>query len=100
MYTYTHTYIQVVKDLESECSLFLKLDHPNCHYLLGYKVTLDEGGPFQLTELCERGSVYDVYAQRGMKFDQPTAWRMARESALGLDVLHSMGYMHRDVKSP
>ncbi len=27
-----------------ELSFFTKLDHPNCHYLLGAKTTLENGG--------------------------------------------------------
>ncbi len=27
-----------------ELSFFEKLDHPNCHYLVGAKTTLDSGG--------------------------------------------------------
>ncbi len=33
-----------------ELSFFMQLDHPNCHYLLGAKTTLENGGI-----LVERG---------------------------------------------
>jgi serine/threonine protein kinase len=91
---------QVAKELEEEAALCLKLDHPNCLYLLGYKSTADCGGPLQLWELCENGSIYDLYAKKNMRFDMSTALRLARESAAGFGALHQLGYMHRDIKSP
>eukprot|EP00960_Hanusia_phi_P027877 747095-Hanusia_phi.AAC.3 len=32
-------------------------------------------------------------------FDHQTAWRIARECASGLQAVHEIGYIHRDVKS-
>ena len=37
--SYKHHY-QVMDELD----FFIKLNHPNCHYLLGAKTTLDNGG--------------------------------------------------------
>ena len=88
-----------VKETLDEVNFFLKLDHPNCHYLLGAKTTLDNGGIMLLTEICDKGSVYDFYGKAGKRFDMQTAWRLARECALGFDVIHDMGFMHRDIKS-
>ena len=34
-----------------------------------------------------------------VKFDQRTAWRIAIECASGLQAVHKLAYMHRDVKS-
>ncbi len=90
---------QAAKELEDEAQLCLKLDHPNCTYMLGYKATLDNGGLIQIMENCDNGSISDMYVKEGMRFDMQTAWRLARETAVGLSVLHKMGYMHRDIKS-
>jgi hypothetical protein len=34
-----------------------------------------------LTEVCDNGSVFDLYSKQNMKFDREIAWRMARECA-------------------
>lgn len=90
---------EILDDLDNEVQLFKKLDHPNCHYMLGVKMTADSDGPLLLTEVCEEGSLFDLYAKKQKKFDQETALRIAKECAMGLGHLHSIGYMHRDVKS-
>mmetsp|Transcript_63233 Transcript_63233/g.144825 ORF Transcript_63233/g.144825 Transcript_63233/m.144825 type:complete len:720 (-) Transcript_63233:37-2196(-) len=88
-----------VKETVDEVNFFLKLDHPNCHYLLGAKTTLDNGGIMLLTEICEKGSIFDFYGKGGKRFDMQTAWRLARECAMGFAVIHDLGFMHRDIKS-
>ena len=74
---------ELVDETLAEVDFFVKLDHPNCHYLLGYKTTLDNGGIMLLTEICELGSIYDFYGKEGKKFCKSTAWRLGRECALG-----------------
>ena len=88
-----------VKETLDEVNFFLKLDHPNCHYLLGAKTTLDNGGIMLLTEICDHGSLFDFYSKHGKRFDMRTAWRLAKECAQGFDVIHDLGFMHRDIKS-
>lgn len=90
---------EILDDLQNEVDLFYKLDHPNCHYMVGVKLTADADGPLLLTEVCDEGSLFDIYAKKQKKFDPETALRIAKECALGLEHLHSIGYMHRDVKS-
>lgn len=89
----------LVEETKEEVRFFMKLDHPNCHYLLGAKTSVDNGGVMLLTEVCDNGSLFDCYSKSGVKFDSPTAWRIAKECATGLKVIHELGYMHRDVKS-
>jgi serine/threonine protein kinase len=52
----------LVRDLQKEVALFELLDHPNCHYMLGAKVSLENGGLLLLTEVCENGSIFDMYS--------------------------------------
>lgn len=63
------------------------------------KQTLDHGGILMLTEICESGSLFDMYCQKSIRFDMPTAWRIAKECASGMEAIHAIGYMHRDIKS-
>jgi len=90
---------ELVDETLYEVDFFMKLDHPNCHYLLGAKTSLENGGILLLTELCDKGSLYDFYAKQGQRFDAQTSHRLARECAIGFDVIHDMGFMHRDIKS-
>mmetsp|Transcript_21421 Transcript_21421/g.49699 ORF Transcript_21421/g.49699 Transcript_21421/m.49699 type:complete len:714 (-) Transcript_21421:279-2420(-) len=89
----------LVKETLDEVKFFMQLDHPNCHYLLGSKTTLDSGGILVLTEICENGSLFDMYCTKSIRFDQGTSWRIAKECASGLEAIHNIGYMHRDIKS-
>lgn len=89
----------LVKETLDEVEFFMKLDHPNCHYMLGSKTTLEDGGIMLLTEVCEMGSIFDKYNKENVVFDLATALRLTRECALGFEHIHSMGYMHRDIKS-
>ena len=60
--TFTGTPDQdLVVEVQNEINFFMKLDHPNCHYLLGAKTTLDDGGIIVLTEVCDQGSLFDLY---------------------------------------
>jgi hypothetical protein len=34
-----------------------------------------------LTEVCDNGSIFDLYSKKFMKIGRDTAWRMARECA-------------------
>lgn len=88
-----------IEETMNEVNFFLKLDHPNCHYLLGSKTTMEKGGIMLLTEVCESGSLFDIYGKAGRKFDTATAHRIARECAVGLGFIHDIGFMHRDIKS-
>mmetsp|Transcript_8200 Transcript_8200/g.27551 ORF Transcript_8200/g.27551 Transcript_8200/m.27551 type:complete len:590 (+) Transcript_8200:528-2297(+) len=89
----------LLADTLREVDFFLKLDHPNCHFLLGAKTTLENGGIMLLTEICESGSLFDCYSTKRLRFDRCTAWRISKECALGFKVIHDMGFMHRDIKS-
>ena len=89
----------LVDEVKTELEFFRKLDHPNCHYLLGAKDTLDQGGILVLTEVCDKGSLFDLYYKNHVKIDQATALRFSKECAAGYGHIHSMGYMHRDIKS-
>lgn len=86
-------------EVEREVMMLKSLDHPNCHFFIGAKTTIQEGGPLVLTELCEEGSLFDVYARKQRKLDAHTSWRIATECAEGCGYMHEVGYMHRDIKS-
>jgi serine/threonine protein kinase len=56
-----------VNTMLHEVAVFEKLQrHPHCMYMIGAKTTLEDGGSLVLTELCESGSVFDMYCKHGM----------------------------------
>ena len=73
----------LVREMENEVRFFLAIDHPNCHYMLGAKTTLDNGGILMLTELCDNGSLFDLYTKSRITFDRMTQLRVIRECAAG-----------------
>jgi serine/threonine protein kinase len=50
-------------------------------------------------QVCENGSLFDLYCTKGKRFDVHTALRLGKECASGLAEIHRLGYMHRDIKS-
>jgi hypothetical protein len=51
----------LVKECQDEIVFFNAIDHPNCHYLLGAKTTLDNGGILMLTEVKIASTPSPVY---------------------------------------
>lgn len=89
---------ELVGSILNEVRLVEKIEHPNCQYLIGAKTTLENGGILLLVEHCSEGSIFDCYC-KGKHFDVPTAWRLAKETASGLEAIHNLGYMHRNINS-
>lgn len=51
-------------------------------------------------EFVELGSLYDLSQRHSVQFDWKLRLRIAADIAEGLLFLHSMQYLHKDVKSP
>ena len=60
--------------------------------------TFEDGAPFLVTEFLERGSLFHV-----LQNSPDIVWRQklqfAHDTALGMQHLHSLGSIHRDLKS-
>lgn len=52
-----------------------------------------------VTELMSGGSVRDTLQNLGSGLDLPSALRVLRDAARGLDFMHRRGIVHRDVKA-
>jgi hypothetical protein len=92
---------KLLRDTLVEVGLMKRLKHPNCHHFIGANTSTAE--IVILTELCGNGSLFDYYTKnlipRHQRLDHRSAARLALECANGLDFLHSLNYMHRDLKS-
>ena len=87
----------------NECSVLASLRHPNIVLFIGI---VDSGAELSiLTELCERGSISDMYRQEGkpeLSTHRPLALKLAQDMARGMAYLHGRDppIVHGDLKSP
>eukprot|EP00047_Mylnosiga_fluctuans_P001094 m.212135 g.212135 ORF g.212135 m.212135 type:complete len:821 (-) comp10141_c0_seq2:110-2572(-) len=84
------------EELDREATILQAVRHPHIVQFIGVG-TLPCGTPFIVTELMEVGSRTSVF-QRDL-IDWDCRVRLAYEIALGMALVHSLGRMHRDLKS-
>lgn len=89
----------MVERFREEILLMSTMNHQNVLMFIGAVLDTDAGNICLVTELCERGTMYDV-----LHSEEPLTWqrrlRMARDIALGMDYLHTKaGIIQRDLKS-
>mmetsp|Transcript_9138 Transcript_9138/g.19685 ORF Transcript_9138/g.19685 Transcript_9138/m.19685 type:complete len:215 (-) Transcript_9138:223-867(-) len=90
---------QLAAETAKEVEVMKLFDHPNIVFLVG-ACTQDQ--IVIVTELCKRGSLFDCMHKARVLFSQRSLWRIMREIAVGLNVLHQARptpVIHRDVKS-
>eukprot|EP00047_Mylnosiga_fluctuans_P024786 m.170385 g.170385 ORF g.170385 m.170385 type:complete len:1176 (+) comp9926_c0_seq1:488-4015(+) len=84
------------QELDREASMLQAVRHAHIVQFLGAG-TLADGSPFIVTEFMDRGCLTAVLQTHAL--DWPTKQRFAHEIALGMALVHSLGRMHRDLKS-
>ena len=52
-----------------------------------------------LTEFCDNGSLQNVLENKDFQLTHKQIINMAIDCATGLDFIHSLGIIHRDIKS-
>jgi len=72
--------------------------HKNITPIIG--VSTEPPNLFILTELAERGSLYQVIHSRSIILSQSLILSIATDIAEGMAYLHSHNILHRDLKSP
>ncbi len=80
---------------EQEAQTVGKLRHPNI--VAAYDFGRHEGRLFLAMELVDGEDVDALLKDEG-RFDEPTAWGLARQTAAGLAHAHRLGVVHRDIK--
>ncbi len=87
---------EVVERFEREAKLTAKLDHPNVVPI--YDVGRHEGRPYIVMKRLEGDTLAGLLRVKGgLKSDETLA--LVEQLALGLDYIHSRGFIHRDIKA-
>ena len=89
---------EMEKELDHEATTLQKVRHAHVVQFFGAG-TLEDGTPFMVVELMELGTLRSMLHNAGTELDWPTRQRFVREAALGMALVHSLGHMHRDLKS-
>jgi hypothetical protein len=89
----------MVERFREEILLMSTMNHQNVLMFVGAVFDRDAGNICLVTEICKRGTLYDV-----LHSEEPLSWprrlKMARDIALGMDYLHNKaGIIQRDLKS-
>lgn len=86
-----------IKSIEQEILMLMKCNHENITRYLGSYILKDKLWICQ--ELCEGGSVQDIYQCIDQPLEEPQIAYICKETLHGLCYLHSLKVMHRDVKA-
>ena len=90
---------EMERELDHEASMLQAVRHANVVQFYGMG-TLGDGTPFMVTELMELGTLSGVLQDvGGVELNWETKYRFVLETAQGMALVHSLGRMHRDLKS-
>jgi serine/threonine-protein kinase len=87
---------EVLERFEREARLTAKLDHPNIVPI--YDVGRHEGRPFIVMKLLQGDSLVGRLRAKG-GFTTEETLKLMRQLAAGLDYIHGLGFIHRDIKA-
>lgn len=73
--------------------------HPNLLTFYGAGIRSEGGFPYLVTELMVKGSLKTLLRSKGTTLSWQVRLQFAADAAGGLRYLHSVGYVHRDVKA-
>ena len=89
---------EMEKELDHEASVLQSVRHANVVQFYGMG-SMNDGTPFMVIELMELGTLTGVLQDKRIILDWETKTRFALETAQGMALVHSLGRMHRDLKS-
>lgn len=87
-----------VDSFKRELSIMMKLK--SCEFIIRFFGVVEEGQKSMIImELAENGSLYDVlHGTKSISVDQKL--NICKKIAFGIDYMHKLGILHRDIKSP
>lgn len=87
---------QDLKRLENEAKAMLSCQHTNIIKIYDYRTEGDS--PYIAMEYAEYGDLRTLMDLRGKAFKVKDALIMMKQVALGLEAIHKVGVVHRDIK--
>ena len=85
------------REFGSELAIMSTLRHPNiCHC---YGGSVEHGNRFLVSKLFTRGSLLSIIRNKEVQFNLGTITSMLLDAARGMQFLHEVGIIHRDLKS-
>ena len=91
--------IKKTPNKDNEINILSKLNHPNLvKYISSY---LDDEGVYIIMEFCSYGDLYSLLhlvKKKKVYVNEEIIWDIAYQALLGLEYLHSMHIIHRDIK--
>eukprot|EP00026_Physarum_polycephalum_P000640 Phypoly_transcript_00641.p1 GENE.Phypoly_transcript_00641~~Phypoly_transcript_00641.p1 ORF type:complete len:1297 (+),score=194.44 Phypoly_transcript_00641:293-4183(+) len=88
---------QQLDEFAQEAAVMTGLRHPNIVLFMG--VCLEPANICIVTELMQKGSLFDILHDENVKLPFPLIMHMAQDILQGLYFIHSSGFVHRDLKS-
>ena len=87
----------VIEFRKEEVQILAKLSHPHIVDLIGFY----QNGPVKiiLLEYAQLGSLFDYLSKKSKPLPDELKRKWIRESALGIQYLHSNNCLHRDIKA-
>ena len=82
-----------------QVSLMRSIRHPNVLTFYGAGIRSEGGFPYLVTELMAKGSLKTLLRSKTTKLSWTVRLQFAADAVGGLRYLHSVGYVHRDVKA-
>ena len=89
---------ETAEELRKECETLQMIKHPNLLIFYGAG-TADDGRSFMVTEFLAGGSLRAVLHDASREIEWNLRQRVAVHVAAGMQHLHSLSIVHRDLKS-
>lgn len=86
------------RNLLNEAQNVLLLDHPHLVKLYHYHISRDRKRVYLLYEFCDGGDLKSYVQSKGGKLSLEDALKVLKQVVSGLAYLHSLGYIHMDIK--